>query len=636
LPHVFKRAAVAAAVTAALVTVPSVRATAAMPSTIAITGYGYGHGRGMGQYGAYGYAASGWTYRQILGLYYGGTTLTTSPASPGVPATINAHLVELDGAASVAVQAASGTLYVNGINTNKPAATLQPGQSAYASGGADVIVSGPWSNGTTRYFPGSISLVAASPYNEVLDNVTLDQYVEGVVPAEMPASWPAEALKAQAVAARSYALAYEQRNGYNSICDYAACQMYVGDPAQDPAIGSYAKDSDAAVAATSGQVLACNSSGQCGNPGQVAFTEFSASTGGYTSGGDFPAVADAGDGEVPSGNPFHPWTATVSSSTIESDWPSLGTLESIQVTQRNGLGTWGGRVESMNLIGSNSTVTISGDTFAGALGLYSDWFNISGATPPAGSDTGYWIAGSDGSVFNYGTAPSYGSLPSQDHAAPVVGLAPTPGDSGYWLATSAGGVFSYGAASFYGSAGNLVLASPIVAIASTPSSGGYWLASAAGGVFSYGGAVFYGAASTYHPASPIVAIVATADGKGYWELTRGGGVLTFGDAHFYGSPAQYGGTVPVVGMQRTPTGNGYWVYKANGGVFAFGSAGFGGSLASSGQNNFIGAAATPDQGGYVMVTASGVAETAGDATWLGDPADSAPSWNGQAVGIYPA
>ena len=122
--------------------------------------------------------------------------------------------------------------------------------------------------------------------------------------------------------------------------------------------------SDAAVAATAGQVLRTSS-------GAVARAEFSASTGGHTAGGEFPAIADLGDAV----SPYHRWTTTLLSSSVAAAF-GLDTLLGIRVTQRTGLGTDGGRVVGLVLTGTARTVTVTGDEFRVRMGLRSNWFSV--------------------------------------------------------------------------------------------------------------------------------------------------------------------------------------------------------------------------------------------------------------------
>lgn len=616
----------AAAVTLAL-GLPALGSTpaSALPSTLTLVGHGWGHGIGMGQFGALGYALSGWNYQQILAHFYGGTLLTTVPAQA---ATV--HLSELDGVASITVSASPGTqLVLNGAVQAAPTITVGRGpadQSISATGGGDVIVAGRWSTGSQRSFAGQIVL-KASPA-EVWNVLPFDAYVEGVVPRESPASWPAAALEAQAVAARSYALASAGSGGV--ICDTTFCQVYGGDPAQYP--NGDSANSNAAVMATAGQILECGSDTPCGAAGQVALTQYSSSTGGYTAGGSFPAVPDAGD-STPS-NPNHTWTASIPTSTVQAAFPAVGTLQSVTVTQRNGLGDLGGRVLQVLLTGTAGHETVTGDQFEFALGLKSDWFAFTDTNVPPGSDTGYWVVGSDGSVYPFGTAPSYGSMVGHRLNAPVVGMAPTGDGAGYWLVGGDGGIFSFGDARFFGSTGNMRLVAPVLGMASTADSGGYWLVASDGGVFSFGDARFFGSTGGIRLAQPIVAMARTGDGGGYWLVAADGGVFSFGDARFHGSTYGIRLKAPVVGMVPTGDGGGYWLVAADGGIFAFGDAGFVGSLGGAGVTNAASVSPTPNGQGYLIVSRSGVVYPFGNATYFGDPATTVPNWTGSAIGIF--
>ncbi|MGH9056414.1 MAG: SpoIID/LytB domain-containing protein, partial [Acidimicrobiales bacterium] len=371
-----------------LLAVSPAPAGAAVPSTLDVVGHGYGHGRGMGQWGAYGYALQGWSYQQILGHYYGGTT----PAGVSQSTVIPVHLVELDGYSAVTVVDAAGRHSVTA------------GSPAFTPAGGVAWVEGSWSGGSLwRPFLGQIQVLSN---DTTINLVPIEDYVQGVVPAESPASWGVNgeaSLEAQAVAARSYALAY--LGGSSSICDNTWCQMYVGDPnpLQGPdglhaAYGSYVSYSNEAEIYTAGQILECGSDTACGAPTQVARTEFSSSTGGYTAGGAFPAVVDAGD----SVSPYHTWTATIPTSRIQALFPSVGTLQSVTVTQRNGLGDLGGRVLQVVLQGGAGRITLTGSEFAADLGLRSDWFAFTNAATSGGGTDGYWVVASTGAVYPFG------------------------------------------------------------------------------------------------------------------------------------------------------------------------------------------------------------------------------------------
>ena len=89
---------------------------------------------------------------------------------------------------------------------------------------------------------------------------------------------------------------------------------------------------------------------------------------------------------------------------------------------------------------------------------------------------GYWLAGSDGGIYSFGTARFFGSAGGLHLNAPIVGVAATPDGGSYWLVASDSGVFSYGDAKFYGSIGGKPLNKPIVGMAVDQATGGYWLA----------------------------------------------------------------------------------------------------------------------------------------------------------------
>ena len=133
-----------------------------------------------------------------------------------------------------------------------------------------------------------------------INALPLDDYVKGVVPREMPTSWETAAVRAQAVAARTYAAfdrAAHSTRSYHT-CDTTSCQVYGGLAAED-------SRGNAAVAATQYQVLTYR--------GSPAFTQFSSSSGGWLSAGSRPyLVAKADKYDALSGNPNHTWNTTVS------------------------------------------------------------------------------------------------------------------------------------------------------------------------------------------------------------------------------------------------------------------------------------------------------------------------------------
>ena len=236
--------------------------------------------------------------------------------------------------------------------------------------------------GTTRGYRGALVMVTAGTTHYVVNRLPIEDYLRGVVPRESPASWGdlgggngMNALRAQAVAARSYALAGSARPSGAGTCDTTACQVYLG--AYEWPYSSSRKAledprSDRGVRETAGQVMRTAA-------GNVARTEFSSSTGGWTTGSAFTNVEDLGD--AISVNPNRNWTASIPVSTLSAAL-GVGQIASISVTQRTGLGPDGGRVQGVTVRATDGRVTtLTGDTVRSRLGLKSDWFSISGTTP---------------------------------------------------------------------------------------------------------------------------------------------------------------------------------------------------------------------------------------------------------------
>ncbi|HZU78865.1 MAG TPA: hypothetical protein VE991_03020, partial [Acidimicrobiales bacterium] len=400
--------------------------------------------------------------------------------------------------------------------------------------------------------------------------------------------------------------------GYADICDSTACQAYPG-TANENAL------TDTAVTDTASVVVLMPG-------GAPAFTQYSSSTGGYTAPGTFAAVVDDGDSVCLQNacNSHHSWQVQIPVSSVQSTFPQIGTLVSITVTQRNGLGDFGGRAQQVSISGTNGSTTVTGNTFAADFGLQSNWFNI--ASQPSGGVGGYWVVGSDGGIFSFGTANYYGSMGNTRLVKPIVGMTATPDAGGYYMVAADGGIFAFGDAKFAGSMGGKYLAQPMVGMAIDPANGGYWTDAADGGIFSYGGAPFFGSVPQYAHVTNIVGMTTTPDGGGYWMVGNDGGIFSFGDAKFFGSVPQYAKVSNVTAMAATPDGKGYWVLGADGGVYSFGDAAFEGSLPGRG----ISATATdllPTKtgAGYEILTADGQVVPFGDAPQFGQPSTYKPA-----------
>ena len=353
---------------------------------VVIKGHGYGHGHGMSQYGAEGAARAGLTFKQISRFYYPGTTWGESGGKISV-------LISADTTDDVIVLARDG-LRVFDVETHEttalPASTakrwrLSPsgagtvvayrdtawhtfatltGEAEFRAKGEPITLVTPAAHKDYRGRLRSAAPTLGSATRDTVNIVNLDTYLRGVVPLEMPALWSPEAVKTQAVAARTYA-SYERehpRAAHYQICDTTSCQVYGGASAEHPA-------SDAAIVATAHQVLLADGSPAC--------AMFASSSGGWTSAASASyLVAKEDPYDDWAGNPVHDWSYSFTDNAIEAKYPAIGDLKRIVVVGRDGNGDWGGRVTSLRLVGAKGQVTVSGDALRSTLGLRSTWFTF--------------------------------------------------------------------------------------------------------------------------------------------------------------------------------------------------------------------------------------------------------------------
>ncbi|MFW2382951.1 MAG: SpoIID/LytB domain-containing protein [Acidimicrobiales bacterium] len=384
-------------------------AAATGTATVEISGRGWGHGRGLGQYGALGYAQDhGWDSGRILDHFYSGTSAGTVPADNIVdPNHVRVDLSYNKGR-STAVGLESGRILMRGP-ADEDLGYISEGAVRVRWDGNQYVVSfanscaGPWTvlggitghsgvrliaetsadpnshesmlhvcrSGSARtWYSGEIVATYSAGNHRTVNLTTIEEYLRGVVPNESPAKWPAAALEAQAVAARSYAMAGDTRHQpWADTCETTRCQVFWGRFHQKSGAAIKATTdprTDAAIAATTGVV-------RLNGAGRVARTEFSSSTGGHTAGGTFASVKD--DGDNVESNPNRQWTKTVDVSALEAKF-GRGKLLDLAVTGRNGLGADGGRVTQIEFRFENGTVTQTGWKARTTLGLKSDWFTV--------------------------------------------------------------------------------------------------------------------------------------------------------------------------------------------------------------------------------------------------------------------
>jgi stage II sporulation protein D len=355
---------------------------ASAATTLYIQGGGYGHGIGMSQYGAYGYALHGWTYQQILGHYYTGTQLGTTNPNQTVRVLLSSGPAAFAGATQIGnkkinpsltydvIPLANGQLAVVNQTTHKRVGKFNFPLTATGSEPLSLAGQGTY-RGSLEFRPNG------SGGTYTVNVVGLDDYVQGVIGAEMPANWAQQALDAQAVAARTYAITTDVDGGFFNLYPDTRSQMYRGVAAEAPS-------TLAAVAATAGQIVTYN--------GAPAVTYFFSSSGGYTENiqDAWPGataepwlvgVPDPYDGA--GGDPYHHWTRQLSLSAATKDLGPLvkGKLISIQVTQTGA----SPRIMKAKVIGTGGTSTATGAQLESAFGLLSTWASFTTISSTAGT-----------------------------------------------------------------------------------------------------------------------------------------------------------------------------------------------------------------------------------------------------------
>jgi stage II sporulation protein D len=330
-----------------------------------ITGHGWGHGLGLAQWGTLGFARHGWTYDRVLAHYYRGTTLERR-ATPTV------RVLLADGAKRVKLASESAWSVTDGRGAT---VALPAGKLIL---GAGLVVAGQKLSSPLTLSPGPTPLSAAGkPYRgrlqvfsdgkkvQVVNALSLEAYVNGVVGDEVPSDWPSEALKAQAVVARSYALAnlstVVTARTYDLFSDTRS-QVYGGIEAESPPVTE-------AVAATAGQVVVYN--------GTVVTTYYSSSSGGRTTsakeafGKPVPYLVSVTD-PYDTLSPYHDWGPVLfDARKIAKALKLSGGLVDLQALRGSS-----GHVTKVTAVGPTQQVTADGPAIRFLLGLRSTWFTV--------------------------------------------------------------------------------------------------------------------------------------------------------------------------------------------------------------------------------------------------------------------
>jgi stage II sporulation protein D len=337
-------------------------------------------------------------------------------------ARISALFASLLGALLLSVAGArASTLVIVGAGDGHGVGMSQDGALGYAEHG--------WSYSSilAHYYTGTA--LGAAPagakvrvlIGNTVHTLPLETYVRGVISAEMPASWPAAALEAQAVAVRTYALTARAGGSKFDVYSDTRSQVYRGPSAETAS-------TNAATIATAGQIVTY--------AGAPAITYFFASSGGHTEDvqNAFGGAAEPWLVGVP--DPYETkassWTLSMSFASAAARLRGLvkGSLLGIEVLERGS----SPRIISAAVLGSAGDTRVSGPELEGRLGLESTWayFSVkhgsavkaepdhSGVSPAAGGAAGAGPAGPAG-----GAAPPVPATPEGG----VQGPAGAPGSS---------------------------------------------------------------------------------------------------------------------------------------------------------------------------------------------------------------
>lgn len=414
-------------------------ASASIPTGFVLYGSGFGHGVGLSQYGAANMARDGKTAPDITGYYYTGSTLAAfqddmdikvnlhngvnyvgfrsravdatpltpqdDPMSP-VEITVGDTVTVSAPGDSFSVRAANGALEVirsdGQLVASGPWVTVRWSGTRYPGTLGDVPayldVAGPlesFGSKSRRYRYGQLLVTPTTtngvPTMNVVNQVRLrDEYLYGV--AEAPSSWPIEALKAQAIAARSYALV-SVRAGNRTSCN---CNLY--DNVNDQVFAGWIKEVDTAGEnwkAAVDQTTASPTQGQVIVSGPTLVKGyFFSSSGGRTQNSEevwvsaLPFLRSVDDPwSMRTDNPNRTWTANLPENTVATAF-GLPDVIGLRVLSR----TAAGGVKSIEATAPDGSVrTLSGETFRSRTKLKSTWIwqiALAGSAVPSPLPTG--------------------------------------------------------------------------------------------------------------------------------------------------------------------------------------------------------------------------------------------------------
>jgi len=458
----FNRYSFVACLVAALVVLAAAPAVAA-PKMVKINGRGWGHGIGMSQYGAFGFAQHGWGGERILRHYYTGAKVVNRTVG-------NVRVSMLQGRSSITIRpqaktADGGRVILKLKGSKAKIATARPGQAlklaASSAGGAQIFKNGKRIRRDGRGVFGSTRRPVVALYSQFGTQVATDgksysvghgqmefvsysssgcsvgkclsqvavlgmqKYLYGL--GEVPASWPQQTLRAQAMAGRTYAfskLRASTNRGVPCFCavyDSVADQVFVGE-AKRTGSGVYWKKWKKAVDSTNKQVIF--------DRGDPIVALYSSSSGGHTESNNIvwgsvqePYLRGVKDPYDRAGgaNPNYRWSLKMTWASLRArltnSFGSFGKLRKLVIVRKGVSGRVA--VNGLRIVGSDRSFRVSGWDTRTALGLKDTWFRFRVIPATAARRTA-----SSGS-----TADEAGAKPRGPRPAPIESPTPQPSPS---------------------------------------------------------------------------------------------------------------------------------------------------------------------------------------------------------------
>ncbi|MGH2595618.1 MAG: SpoIID/LytB domain-containing protein [Actinomycetota bacterium] len=373
-------------------------------------GSGWGHGLGLSQWGAYGLASEGWTSKQILTHFYSGTKVAEMSDPPGdvrIALTSGETAIHLTAAAGPVrlsidhqvggklvgkipdgqtwvVKVVDGAYEIHDAAGDVVGGTTWGSESSdlfasYADHGARVTVPEGGATYSRGFLEFNLMACTGGCSLRLILQVPFEQYLLGI--GEVPSSWPMEALRAQATAARSFALYKIRTYGVQATCnchltDGSNDQVYIG---WDMEGGPDGKRWVKAVRSTAGQIVTYK--------GAVALTVFTASDGGHTEDlnvqwgtplSTYPYLAGVCDpGDYTAANPWTDWNRQFSANALTTALLAytgdIGSVSGFGAVHRG----VSGRIADAVVHGANGDATVTGSELRSALSLPDDrvWVN---------------------------------------------------------------------------------------------------------------------------------------------------------------------------------------------------------------------------------------------------------------------